>query len=309
MTPERYYAGLELRAEGRRLVGPAIRYGEVSPSHRERFEPGAFNLSDGRTRYLDVRHDPDKVIAYTDGGGLELRDTAAALEVVATLPKIPAAERALAEVRDGKLRGFSIEFHAREERQESGIRVVSKAALAGIGLVADPSYSGSVAEVRARGARGMVPFGKKLSCECHDGSCDTVSIEDVELPANRDVLAVAGNYARAIGSAKRETLRISKTDAGLSVELSADALATPAGRELVEMSKSVPIYARPIFDQDASDYTEAGGVATYRRMVLKAVLLGATDNHAGWPEVTFGEEPRAAKPEPTPKPARRRWRS
>ena len=135
MSAERFYAGLELRAEGRRLVGPAVTYGEVSPSHRERFEAGAFDLRDGRTRWLDVAHDPERVIAHTDGGGLELRDTAQALEVAATLPRIPAADKALADVQAGKLRGFSIEFHAEAERRESGIRIVSKAALVGVGLV------------------------------------------------------------------------------------------------------------------------------------------------------------------------------
>ena len=302
MRLERFYAGLELRAEGRRLVGPAIRYGETSPSHRERFEPGAFNLGDGRTRWLDVGHDPERVIAHTDGGGLELRDTAQALEVSASLPKIPAADRALQAVHDGKLRGFSIEFHAETERRESGIRVVSKAVLAGVGLVAHPSYEGSTAEIRARGASGFVPFGRNLSCECHDGSCDMVNIKDVELPKDRDVIVVAGNYSRAIGSAKRGTLKLEKTDAGLAVELTAEALATPAGRELVDMAGAVPLYARPIFRQDASEFTEAGGVATYNRMSVKAILIGSTDNSAGWPEVKFGSPDgrREARPKPQP---------
>ena len=195
MSLERFYAGLELRAEGRRLVGPAIRYGEVSPSHRERFDAGAFDLSDGRTRWLDVGHDPERVIAHTDSGGLSLRDTSEALEVSATLPRIPAADRALADVQAGKLRGFSIEFHAETERREGAVRVVSKAVLAGVGLVAHPSYTGSLAEVRAGGARGTIPFNRNLSCECHEGACDVVNIRDVELPKDRDVLAVAGNYA------------------------------------------------------------------------------------------------------------------
>ena len=308
MSLERFYAGLEVRAEGRRLLGPAIRYGETSPSHRERFEAGAFNLADGRTRWLDVGHDPERVIAYT-GGGLKLRDTSQALEVAATLPKIPAADRALQAVHDGKLRGFSIEFHAREERTESGIRVVSRADLAGVGLVAHPSYEGSTAEVRARGASGFVPFNRNLSCECHDGSCDIVNIKDVELPKDRDVIAVAGNYSRAIGSVKRGSLKLEKTDAGLRVELTAKALATPAGRELVSMAEAIPLYARPIFIQGASDVTEVGDVATYRKMSVKAILLGPTDNAKGWPEVEFGGQRREAIPEPTPKrPGRaRRW--
>ena len=308
MSLERFYAGLELRAEGRRLVGPVIRYGEVSPSHRERFEAGAFALNDGRTRWLDVGHDPERVIAHTDDGGLELLNGPHALEVSATLPRIPAADRALADIQAGKLRGFSVEFHAKGERRESGIRVIERAYLVGVGLVGNPSYENSTVEVRARGARGNIPFNKTLACECHDGSCNKVDIRDVEIPKDRDVIAVAGSYQRAIASAKRGTLKLEKTADGLAVELTAEALATPAGRELVEMGGAVPIYARPIFRQDASKYTEVGDVARYDRMSLKAILLGATDNNEGWPELEFGGQRRDAKPEPVTKPrGARRW--
>ena len=37
---------LECRATGRTLEGPAIRYGDVSSFHKERFEPGAFTLDE-----------------------------------------------------------------------------------------------------------------------------------------------------------------------------------------------------------------------------------------------------------------------
>ena len=36
---ERRTFGTEVRAEGRRLSGVVLAYGDVSPSHRERFEP------------------------------------------------------------------------------------------------------------------------------------------------------------------------------------------------------------------------------------------------------------------------------
>ena len=148
MATERYFAGLEVRTDGRSLVGPVIRYGEVSPGHRERFEPGAFALDDGRTRWLDVGHDRSIVIAHTDGGGLEFRDTPEALEVTARLPEIPAAMRALEDVKAGRLRGFSLEFDSLQETRDGEIRVVQRAALAGVGLVSSPSYTGSVPEVR-----------------------------------------------------------------------------------------------------------------------------------------------------------------
>ena len=269
---ERFYSGLECRAEGRRLIGPAIRYGEVSPSHRERFEPGAFTLNDGRTRYLDLGHDPERVLAHTDGGGLQLRDTSEALEVSATLPRIPAADRALEELRAGKLRGFSIEFRAEQQRQESGLRVVSKAALAGVGLVAHPSYESNTVEVRARGLSASIGYGTQSDCECHESGTRTrpactIEIESISFDESRDVLATAGRLERAVASRQAGTLILDETETGVSIAIAGDTLeATQAGRELVKTASVVPVYARPLFDQSASKWDGAkrrGGVLRY----------------------------------------------
>ena len=311
MALERFFAGLEIRASGRSLVGPAIRYGEVSPDHRERFEAGAFAL-DARTRWLDVGHDRSIVIAHTDGGGLELRDTPEALEVSATLPEIPAAMRALEDVKAGRLRGFSVEFDSLQERQEGAIRVVERAALAGIGLVRIPSYQGSTVEVRQGGSVTWIPTGTVVSCQCHTGECDDIEIEEIVQQEMRDLIAVAGDYKRGIASVKRGTMTLTKRPDGLQVELAPAALETPAGRELVAMSASVPIYARPIFDQALSEVVERDGVAYYKRMVMKAVLIGTTDNAMGWPEMVFpGTRSAIVRPAPEPEPARarrtRRW--
>ena len=40
MAIERRAATVEIRVEGRKLSGVVMRYGAVSPSHRERFLPG-----------------------------------------------------------------------------------------------------------------------------------------------------------------------------------------------------------------------------------------------------------------------------
>ena len=314
MTAERVYHGHEVRAEGRRLMGPAIRYGDVSPSHRERFEAGAFALSDGRTRWLDVAHDRNAVIAHTDGGGLELRDTREALLVSATLPAIPAAEAALEGVRSGVYRGFSVEFDSLAERREAGLRVIERAALAGVGLVRSPSYQGSVAEIRQGKVRSVIPYGSRLACECQTGDCNSVRIERAEAIPGRDVLAVAGNFRRAIASVRRGSMTLEQTAAGLEVALSGEALGLPAARELAEMAKAVPIFMRPIFDRELSRFVEDGEIAVFELMALRGILLGATDNSDGWPEVEFGE-PRAERsaPEPPAVPAavpnvrRRRW--
>ena len=144
---ERRFSDLEFRAEGRTVAGVVMRYGEVSPTHRERFEPGAFRMAD--TVHLDLGHDPERAVAWQPGGGLELADDGEALRMSADLPAIPAATRALDEIARGKRSGLSVEFKAIKERREGGIRVIEEALLGGIGLVASPSYSGSRVEIRS----------------------------------------------------------------------------------------------------------------------------------------------------------------
>lgn len=147
---ERRTAATEIRVEGRKLIGTAMRYGEVSPSHRERFEPGAFRMAD--TVILDVGHDRERAVAWT-GAGLTLDDGERELELAADLPPIPAADRALDEIRAGKTTGLSVEFRARKERRDGEIRVIEEADLLGVGIVQHPSYQGARVEARERKRR------------------------------------------------------------------------------------------------------------------------------------------------------------
>lgn len=141
----------ELRASGRRIEGLALPFGETCEAsrcgRRERFERAAFDL-EGLT-WLDYEHDTERVLAYSPGGGLELSISDRGLELrTAELPAIPLADRALREIRSGKLRGLSVEFRSEAERSEGGIRVIERARLAGIGLVRDPAYRETAVEVR-----------------------------------------------------------------------------------------------------------------------------------------------------------------
>ena len=145
---ERRFSALEFRVEGRRLTGTVLRYGEISPSHRERFEPGAFRMAD--TVPLNLAHDIEKAIAWMPDGGLELADGDGALELSAELPPIPAGNRALDDIRTGKANGLSVEFHAVRERREGAIRIIEEAELTGIAIVKSPSYEGSRVEARSR---------------------------------------------------------------------------------------------------------------------------------------------------------------
>ena len=147
---ERWLTEDEVRAEGRRLSGVAIRYGDTAQSHRERFEAGSLRLDD--QVILDWEHDQLRALAWAPDGGLELVDGPDAMRMTATLPPLPAADKALEEVRAGKL-GLSIRFRPVRERMENGIRIIEEALLRGIAITRAPSYQDSRVEARSRKRR------------------------------------------------------------------------------------------------------------------------------------------------------------
>ena len=59
MTIE-HRAGREFRVQGRTLSGVVMAYGNVSPGHRERFQPGAFGPAPSAP--LNIQHDPNIVV-------------------------------------------------------------------------------------------------------------------------------------------------------------------------------------------------------------------------------------------------------
>ena len=151
---ERRIADIELRAEGRRLVGTILRFGDVSQTHRERFEPGSLRMAE--SVHLDLHHDPMRAVAWAPDGGLDLRFDDDGVHLDATLPPLPAADVALAEVRSGKTNGLSLEFRCLKATREAGIRVIGEALITGIGIVQSPSYANSRVEARARRRRAWL---------------------------------------------------------------------------------------------------------------------------------------------------------
>ena len=150
-TIERRYFELRAEAGGRTLSGVAVRYGDVAtvlPWGRERIEAGAFGDVAGADVVLNVQHDRGRPIARTGGGGLTLADGPDALAVRAELPPTREADDALANVRGLIVRGLSAEFVAIAERMESGVRVIERAELVGLGLVDTPAYPQSEIEAR-----------------------------------------------------------------------------------------------------------------------------------------------------------------
>ena len=110
--------------------------------------PGAF----APLAPVPMRLQHDAGMTILEAGAYTLNDGPAALEVRAELPERSAA---LSLVRRGSLTGWSVGFHSRSERRESGIRVIARAGLVEVSLVDSPSYPESKAEVRARSGRRM----------------------------------------------------------------------------------------------------------------------------------------------------------
>ena len=155
MEPEkRIFQNSEIRAssEGLILDGLAVRYGEIAirPFGRERFEPGAFGDLAEADIILNASHKRDRPLARTGGGGLVLTDSREALRFEATMPETREATDTHRLVSASVMRGSSVEFIARRERNISGVRVIQSARLFAIGIVDRPSYPSAL--VDARGA-------------------------------------------------------------------------------------------------------------------------------------------------------------
>ena len=303
---------------GRVLSGIAMRYGDISPDFGERFTPGAFG--EVRTIPVNLQHDSSIIVAPE----AMLTDGPRALRVRADLPPGSAA---LALVKRGALNGFSVEFHAREERREGGVRVVERADLTGLALVDRGAYPGATAEVRARSGRRLrssLPYDTSLSCECiaqgrGGAECvalarfrknvgevwaeefDIIRAEVEDGIRGRDVLAVAKDYGRPLGSARRGTLRVLPDEGELTIAV--DLPTGAAGDAVIDASETAGVIVRPLVDDDRSVFVDGPDGREYREAYLRAFLVGSTDARAGWPDavIDYEGEGRAAAA-----PARRR---
>ena len=298
----------EIRLAGRTLTGDVMVYGSQARDRPERFESGAFNpLPDALA--LNLQHDPQREIASL-GNGLVLQDTPASLELRAEL-RPDSAELRL--VQRGALNGLSVEFHARQETRESGIRVIERAELAGIGLVDAPSYDRSRIELRQRRLttlRGIINEGVEYACECAPDDCLSAVFQQNSLAsllgenAARDLLGVAGDYKGALASRKMRTLRFWRDGDG-NLQYALDLPDTQAARDILGMMESVPVYGRPIIDTAASTFTKTGTTALYSDVAARGILIGPTDADRGWTPLRERiddnddlPEGRAAEPKP-----------
>ena len=138
------YRADETRQSPGRLVGQLLEYEARATDRPEMFASGALTWpSDGVV--LNLSHDRKQpLIRFTP----EQRGKAIMVDV--QLPDTSRGRDAATMVRNGTLRGLSVEFRSQEEGQRDGMRLVRRAALMGAALVDDAAYGGGV-EVRDRG--------------------------------------------------------------------------------------------------------------------------------------------------------------
>ena len=144
----------EIRADAgaRTLTGVLMPYGQVSPSHRERFLPGSLRAAP--RGLIHAAHDRSRPISGWPGG-VDLRDTDTGLKATITVDDNEEGRAAIEEVRAGRLTGFSVEFNRAQSALVAGVREVREAVLVGVGIVAAPSYPGTAVSLRSAERRRM----------------------------------------------------------------------------------------------------------------------------------------------------------
>ena len=288
----------EVRADGRRLLGTVVKYGDVAVvgGQPERFAPGSLIASDV---VLNVQHERSRPIART-GAGLILRDSPQGLEMEALLPETQDGRDCITLVSSGVLRGLSVEFQPIAEHEEDGTRVIDLANLSGLAVCDRPAYPASKVEARATSGktlRAVIPAGVDLGCRCSGADCRyarftspalSQMIRDAFADDSR-VIAAMGNYGSPLAAASRGTLRGSMAGDRAIVDL--DIPGTEAGTALLEARQTTGVLIRPHLDSDLSEGEREGETMVYSKASVRAFIVGATDASEGWPNPELVKSP------------------
>ena len=160
MVERRHTRDAELQATaGRTLRGVVVRYNEIASDRPEKFAPFAYQPLPESVP-VNVQHREQMVFAR--GADVDLVDGPDALRMAARIPAGDTGNAVLGMVESRMLTGLSSEFVAVLDLKVAGVRVVMRALLAGIGVVDQPSYTGSTVELRqaGRGLTGTYRYGR-----------------------------------------------------------------------------------------------------------------------------------------------------
>ena len=221
----------EFRTDGRLLTGPVVNYSDRANLGicLERFEPGAFgdpSAIDAVLRYQHLKY--METVARTADGSLRFTEDREALHLHASIPHTAVGNLTLSEINAGRLRGLSPEFVALQERDDNLERVISRAALEGVGVVPSPAYKGSYVEVRQRGRSltGSFQYGRTETTRDRGATrkrrvnrgAFRKTIEDEQ----REVTAIlGGDFGQPLGSRLAATLRLQDTADALRFRIEA----------------------------------------------------------------------------------------
>lgn len=136
----------ETRQSPGRLTGVLMDYATGAGDRPERFLPGSLSWPEGGV-VLNLSHDRRQPVMRFEPEEREGR-----LVVDAPLPDTGRGRDAATMVRDGTLRGLSVEFRAARQRFRDGVREIEAALLTAAAIVDDPSYPAARVEVRGRRA-------------------------------------------------------------------------------------------------------------------------------------------------------------
>ena len=139
--PERRGPGL--------LTGVLIPYEKRATDRAEMFARGALYWPDEGVLLREQHNRQAPIVRFVP------EDTGSELRVSFPLPDTSRGRDAALMIRNGTLRGLSVEFRAERETFRDGVRIVQRAKLTGAGLVDDPSYRAPV-EVRGKQRRRRV---------------------------------------------------------------------------------------------------------------------------------------------------------
>ena len=140
-----YRADASRQSPGR-IVGTPLTYEQRASDRPEVFAADALAWDDGGVILNEQHARTQPIMRFMP----EVRGKEVVVD--AALPDTQRGRDAATMIRNGTMRGLSIEFRATEEGRRAGMREVRSATLLGAALVDDPSYKGTL-EVRERGKR------------------------------------------------------------------------------------------------------------------------------------------------------------
>ena len=91
---------------------------------------------------------------------------------------------------------------------------------------------------------------------------------------------MGGSYDAPVASVAQGGLRFRHTDKGLEWE--ADIPADPNGQKILDAAAVAPVVGRPFIDIPASDTVKDGDLLSYKKAVVRSLIIRSTDATEGW---------------------------